>query len=135
MEIEFLADMGIYLRTVSWLREQGYDVVHLRDEGLQTLSDQEILAKAKREKRIILTVDLDFSQLLAISGDNLPSVILFRLGNENYNLINQRLTIVLRDCTKALKTGAIVSVTDRIFRIRLLPISDFCFIAFMESSR
>ncbi|CCI09744.1 MAG: DUF5615 family PIN-like protein [Microcystis sp.] len=122
MEIEFLADMGISLRTVSWLREQGYDVVHLRDEGLQTLSDQEILAKAKREKRIILTVDLDFSQLLAISGDNLPSVILFRLGNENYNLINQRLTIVLRDCTKALKTGAIVSVTDRIFRIRLLSI-------------
>jgi len=38
--IEFLADMGISLRTVSWLREQGYDVVHLRDEGLQTLSDQ-----------------------------------------------------------------------------------------------
>ncbi len=36
MEIEFLADMGISLRTVSWLREQGYDVVHLRDEGLQT---------------------------------------------------------------------------------------------------
>ncbi|WP_373276077.1 DUF5615 family PIN-like protein [Microcystis aeruginosa] len=71
---------------------------------------------------MILTVDLDFSQLLAISVDNLPSVILFRLGNENYNLINQRLTIVLRDCTKALKTGAIVSVTDRIFRIRLLPI-------------
>lgn len=122
MEIEFLADMGISLRTVSWLREQGYDVVHLRDEGLQTLSDQEILAKVKREKGIILTVDLDFSQLLAISGDNLPSVILFRLGNENYNLINQRLTIVLRDCTKALKTGAIVSATDRIFRIRLLPI-------------
>jgi len=51
MEIEFLADMGISLRTVSWLREQGYDVVHLRDEGLQTLSDQEILAKAKRENR------------------------------------------------------------------------------------
>jgi predicted nuclease of predicted toxin-antitoxin system len=48
MEIEFLADMGISLRTVSWLREQVYDVVYLRDEGLQTLSDQEILAKAKR---------------------------------------------------------------------------------------
>ncbi len=68
------------------------------------------------------SIDTSLSQLLAISGDNLPSVILFRLGNENYNLINQRLTIVLRDCTKALKTGAIVSVTDRIFRIRLLPI-------------
>lgn len=86
------------------------------------MPDEEILAKAKREERIILTVDLDFPQLLAITGDDLPSVILFRLGNENYNLINQRLSIVLRDCTEALKTGAIVSVTDRIFRIRLLPI-------------
>ncbi len=122
MGIKFLADMGISLRTVSWLREQNYDVVHLRDEGLQTLPDEKILAKAKREQRTILTVDLDFPQLLAISGDDLPSVILFRLGNQNYNLINQRLSIVLRDCAEALKTGAIVSVTDRIFRIRLLPI-------------
>jgi predicted nuclease of predicted toxin-antitoxin system len=122
MGIKFLADMGISLRTVSWLREQGYDVVHLRDEGLQTLPDEEIIAKAKREERIILTVDLDFPQLLAITGDDLPSVILFRLGNENYNLIDRRLSIVLRNCTEALKTGAIVSVTDRIFRIRILPI-------------
>lgn len=95
--------MGISLRTVSWLKEQGYDVVHLRDEGLQTLPDEEILAKAKREQRIILTIDLDFPQLLAISGDDLPSVILFRLGNENYNLINQRLSLVLRDCAEGLK--------------------------------
>jgi predicted nuclease of predicted toxin-antitoxin system len=29
--MRFLADMGISLRTVSWLREQGHDVVHLRD--------------------------------------------------------------------------------------------------------
>jgi predicted nuclease of predicted toxin-antitoxin system len=28
-----------------------------------------------------ITVDLDFAQLLAISGESLPSVILFRLGN------------------------------------------------------
>ena len=84
--------------------------------------DLEIIAKAKGEQRIILTVDLDFPQLLAIRGDDLPSVILFRLGNENYNLINQRLSIVVRDCAEALQKGAIVSVTERTFRIRLLPI-------------
>ena len=49
MGIKFLANMEISLGTVSWLREQGYDVVHLRDEGLQSLPDEEILAKAKRE--------------------------------------------------------------------------------------
>ena len=44
--------MGISLRTVLWLREQGYNVVHLGEEGLQTLPDQGILTKAKREEQI-----------------------------------------------------------------------------------
>lgn len=32
--MKFLADMGISPRTVEWLRQQGYDAVHLLDEGL-----------------------------------------------------------------------------------------------------
>ncbi|WP_230967790.1 DUF5615 family PIN-like protein [Nostoc sp. WHI] len=46
--MKFLADMGISLRTVSWLRSAGHDVVHLRDEGLQRLPDDQILVKACR---------------------------------------------------------------------------------------
>jgi predicted nuclease of predicted toxin-antitoxin system len=42
---------------VSWLRSAGYDVVHLRDEGLQRLTDDQILVKARTEGRILLTVD------------------------------------------------------------------------------
>jgi predicted nuclease of predicted toxin-antitoxin system len=72
--MKFLADMGISLRTVVWLRSNGYDVTHLRDEGLQRLSDEEILIKARIEGRILLTVDLDFAQLLAVSGEAFPSV-------------------------------------------------------------
>ncbi len=120
--MKFLADMGISLRTVSWLRSAGYDVVHLRDEGLQRLPDDQILVKARTEGRILLTVDLDFAQLLATSGDNLPSVILFRLGNENYNAINERLTEVLRECEADLEVGAIISVSNETFRVRRLPI-------------
>ena len=52
--MKFLADMGISLRTVDWLRELGHDVVHLRDRGLQKLPDDEILALAHAEQRVIL---------------------------------------------------------------------------------
>lgn len=120
--MKFLADMGISLRTVSWLRSAGYDVVHLRQQGLQKLPDHEILIKACAEERIILTVDLDFAQLLAVSGDSLPSVILFRLGNENYHLINQCLTEILSQCQEDLEAGAIISVNNETFRVRRLPI-------------
>jgi predicted nuclease of predicted toxin-antitoxin system len=120
--MKFLADMGISLRTVNWLGECGYDVFHLRDRGLQKLPDDKILNLARQEKRVILTVDLDFAQLLAISRKSLPSVIIFRLGNENYAEINQRLTQVLNNCQNDLETGAIVSVNNDAFRVRKLPI-------------
>lgn len=52
----------------------------------------------------------------------LPSVILFRLGNENYQAINERLTEVLSQCQQDLEAGAIVSVNTDAFRVRKLPI-------------
>ena len=120
--MKFLADMGISLRTVKWLRQLGHDVVHLRDRGLQKLPDDEILALALVEQRIILTIDLDFAQLLARGKQALPSVILFRLGNENYDEINQRLIEIFNNCQQDLETGAIVSVNNETFRVKKLPI-------------
>ncbi|MBF0238328.1 MAG: DUF5615 family PIN-like protein [SAR324 cluster bacterium] len=80
--MKFLADMGISMKTVLWLRSQKLDVVHLREEHLQRMPDSEIMVKAQTEGRIILTMDLDFSQLVAASHGTLPSLISFRLSVE-----------------------------------------------------
>jgi predicted nuclease of predicted toxin-antitoxin system len=103
--MKFLADMGISPRTVNWLKAAGYDAVHLVDEPLERLPDDEILVKAREEGRILLTVDLDFGYLLAASKAILPSVILFRLGNESYEIINERLAEVLLRFESDLATG------------------------------
>jgi predicted nuclease of predicted toxin-antitoxin system len=76
--MRFLTDMGISQATVHWLRSHGHDAKHLREEGLQRLSDSEIFSKASKEKRIILTFDLDFGAITAQAGGKLPSVIIFR---------------------------------------------------------
>ena len=120
--MKFLADMGISQRTVEWLRNQGYDIVHLREQGLQRLADENILAKAVTEERIVLTMDLDFTNLLAWSGGALPSVIIFRLRNENYDKVNAQLENVLSQCQNQLLAGVIISVGDDAFRVRNLPI-------------
>jgi predicted nuclease of predicted toxin-antitoxin system len=57
--MRFLADMGVSLRVVEWLRSFGHDAIHLRDEGLQKLPNGEIFRKAIREQRVVLTFDLD----------------------------------------------------------------------------
>lgn len=121
-QMKFLANMCISTKTVQWLRQQGYDATHLREEGLHKLPDEQVLAKAVAEQRIVLTMDLDFGYFLAISKASLPSVILFRLEDKRSERVNERLSEVLRLCLNDLSAGAIVVVTETTIRVRRLPI-------------
>ena len=120
--MKFLADMGISIRSVIWLRNQGHDIVHLSEQGLQRMLDEDIFKKAKDEKRVILTMDLDFSQIIAASKDRLPSVVIFRLSNERSENVNRRLKDLLDHCSDDLREGSIIAVSENNIRIRHLPI-------------
>jgi predicted nuclease of predicted toxin-antitoxin system len=120
--MRFLADMGISQRVVTWLNEQGHHAVHLRDQGLQRLEDRDIFAKAFQKSRIILTWDLDFAEILALSGPQIVSAVIFRLHNTRSVHVIQRLERVLMESAQDLEEGAIISVEERRHRVRLLPI-------------
>ena len=120
--MRFLADMGVSLRVVEWLRSSGHDAIHLREEGLQKLPNGEIFQKAIREERIVLTFDLDFGEIVAASGGRSVSVILFRLRNTRADFVVQRVKIVLDQSTEELAQGAVVLVEDGQHRVRRMPI-------------
>ena len=80
-KMHFLADMGVAQKVVEWLREKGHDVIHLREQGLQRLPNGEIFKKAILEKRVLLTFDLDFGEIIALSKNKITSAIIFRLHN------------------------------------------------------
>ncbi len=120
--MKFLANMGISPDTVSWLRHQGYDAVHLHEQGLDKLPDIAILEKARNEGRVVLTHDLEFAQLLALSQATSPSVIIFRLADMRPDSVNRHLEQVLQQAQPALAQGAIVSVREHQTRVRSLPI-------------
>ncbi len=100
----------------------GHDAVHLLDEVLYRLPDAQVLAKAREEARIVLTMDLDFARLLAVSNCDLPAVIIFRLKDERSECVNTRLAEVLGNYTEAILSVAIVSVGEHSIRVRRLPI-------------
>ena len=120
--MRFLADMGVSMRVVEWLRSSGHDAVHLRDEGLQKLPNGEIFQKAVREQRIVMTFDLDFGEIVAGSGGGSVGVILFRLRNTRADFVIQRLKSVLEQSTEELTEGAVVLVEDGRHRVRRMPI-------------
>ncbi len=95
--MRFLADMGVSQRVVSWLRNEGHDALHVREENLLRLPNGLIFEKAYSEKRILLTFDLDFGEIVALSGGRNVSVILFRLRNTRTQHVIDRLKNVLID--------------------------------------
>lgn len=113
--------MNVSLLTVEWLRALGHDALHVREQGLQRAADPYILDKARAEQRILLTMDLDFGYLMAVSHERLPSVILFRLGNETSERVNQRLASVLGLEDVDWTGGTFVTVTETTLRVRQLP--------------
>ncbi|MCL2285514.1 MAG: DUF5615 family PIN-like protein [Firmicutes bacterium] len=122
--MRFLADMGISPRCVEWLRIQGYDAVHLYEQGLHTLSDSKVLEKACLEKRILLTMDLDFARILSSANAiNLPLTVVFRLSDQRPQCIQAVINTMLPILEKYFEQGnAILSVTENKIRIRHLPI-------------
>ncbi len=120
--MRFLCDMGVSLRVVDWLRSQGHDCVHLRDEGLQRLPNGEVFAKAVAEKRVVLTFDLDFGELAAMASGRAASVIVFRLRNARANHVIERLSAALGQIVEPLEEGAVVVIEESRIRIRELPI-------------
>lgn len=94
--MNFLLDMGISPRTGAYLEEQGHSAKHLQELGLERMEDPAILERARSEKRILLTHDLDFSDLMAASSARLPSVVVFRLENMRSENVNRHLVELTR---------------------------------------
>ena len=81
----------------------------------------EIFEKAIREDRIIITFDLDFGEIAALTKSWRTSVILFRLKNTRTLHVIERLSSVIERFEDALKRGSIIAVEETRCRVRNYP--------------
>jgi predicted nuclease of predicted toxin-antitoxin system len=121
--LRFLADMNLSPLTVDALHQVGWNIIRVSNLLPATASDLEILELARYEERVVITQDLDFSALLALSGHDRPSLITLQLANTEPALVTQRLLQILPKVENALRLGSAVTTTETTVRIRKLPIS------------
>lgn len=120
--MKILADQQISPRTVEFLKGLGHDAVRVSERLPHNAPDSTILALALAEGWVVLSQDLDFTGIIATSGNNTPSLIVLRLGSPNVEHVNEVLQAILPLVDEAVRAGAIVSVDDNRVRIRRLPI-------------
>lgn len=120
--LRFIADVHISPLTVVALQQQGYDILRVTEVLPATATDTEILELARIENRIVLTQDLDFSALVALSGYVQPSLVTLRLSYAQPDLVSQKLLEVLPQLEQVLVEGAAITIKDDAVRFRKLPI-------------
>ena len=122
--MRFLIDNALPPRLADLLLGAGYDAVHVRDYGMQAAIDEEILARALEEDRIVVSADTDFGVILAAQAANRPSFILFR----NPNLLGAHdflniLLPALPALEPELMNGCVAVFRYSRLRVRKLPLS------------
>jgi predicted nuclease of predicted toxin-antitoxin system len=84
-------DQGLPATAVVILQQDGWDAVHVREIEMHKAADNEILDYAARESRVVITLDRDFPQILALTAASRPSVVLVaRSGMRRQNERSKR---------------------------------------------
>lgn len=120
--MKLLADVGVAPSTIRALRERGFEVTSLVEERLFRLDDEQILALAANEGQVVIAFDLDFGDLLAASGNSLPSLVTVRVRDQTPKTVTPLLLAALEECRAALEHGAAVTLEETRCRVRMLPL-------------
>jgi predicted nuclease of predicted toxin-antitoxin system len=116
-----LLDMPVSFLLLEVLQAHGHEGVHAHQIGKDRAADDELLDIARRESRVIITADLDFPRLMALSLAEGPGLILFRGGNYSDREMCDLLARVLQKVPPETLERSICVVDKKRIRVTHLP--------------
>lgn len=120
--MHIVLDMNLSPGWVAFLGDNGHSVTLWGDVGVPSAPDVEIALWAAAHGAVVMTQDLDFGHLLAMTNRRSPSVILIRTGDASLPTdIGSQVVNALTRFRQALEDGAIVVVDMERNRLRMLP--------------
>ncbi len=120
--MKLLVDMNLSPDWVPLLAARGWEARHWSQLGSGQAPDTELMRWARAEGHVVLTQDLDFSQLLFATRDGGPSVVLLRMENEFDVAARTRVCAALAQAEAALVAGALLTISGHRIRLRHLPL-------------
>ena len=116
--MKFLADECVYLVTVLALRKLGHAVITAHEAGLDGQPDEQILEYAQKENRILLTADLDFSNIRRYPPKSYCGIIVLKIRPHNAHEVHTTLRHFLATASEASVWKTLVIVDRNKYRVR-----------------
>ena len=120
--MKLLIDMNLSPEFCTQLDAEGWQTKHWSQVGASNAPDAEIMDWALQSDFVVVTHDLDFGAILAVTQANGPSVIQVRTQDVTPEHLVPLLLQVFKDHQPTIEAGALVIVEEARSRIRILPI-------------
>lgn len=73
------ADENLFEPIIDYLKVLGHDILSIRSSGLSGMSDDDIYQLACKEKRIIITMDKDFSRMFRYPPEKCGGIVVVKI--------------------------------------------------------
>lgn len=81
--MRFKVDENLHEEVADVLRRHGHDAVTVYAQQMQGQVDDHVAAVCRQEGRVLVTQDLDFSNILAYPPQDYPGLIVLRLHDQS----------------------------------------------------
>ncbi len=118
--MKFLLDANLSPETTDHLvAALSLDVTDLLTTKQGTISDNDVVALAKAEERVIITFDLDFGEIYFTRERGRIGVIILRLADQTVEAVNRVLTAFFaKEASSIDLSRSLVIIEERRIRIR-----------------
>jgi len=120
--MKILVDMNLSPRWADYLTGKDIEAVHWSSIGCHDAPDTEIITYAKDQGFTILTSDLDFGFILAITHGKKPSVIQTRIDVLSPDAIGSIVIGAIKQLAADIENGALVTINTHKTRVSVLPL-------------
>ena len=120
--MKLLLDMNLSPLWAETLRSRGLAAVHWIEIGDPRAQDHVIMEWARANDGVVLTHDLDFGTLLALTHQVGPSVILVRTRDVTSQRLLDTIIGVVERHREHLQSGALITIDETQTRVRVLPL-------------
>jgi predicted nuclease of predicted toxin-antitoxin system len=116
--LKLLSDENIFPSTLGLLRCHGLDVNDIKEMKLCGINDKEVMELARREDRLLITLDMHFSNIFLFPPSECPGIIVVRVRPTIPSKVDQAIKCFLQALHPEKVKNALTIVEENKFRIR-----------------
>lgn len=116
--MKFLLDQNLSPKTTAFLRNKGHEVIDAREAKLCNTPDSILMETASKEQSILVSFDLDFSDIREIRTFKPVAVIVFRTRSFSSATVNRLFDHFLGQFQEDRITGNIFIISEAHIRWR-----------------